>query len=231
MRTRITEAIGTIPADDWNALLADRNPFLRHQYIGAIEESGCATAETGWLPCHVLCESDEGALIGALPLYLKNNSQGEFVFDFAWANAYHQAGLPYYPKLVCAVPFTPATGRRMLVNPAASEIESKAIRNELMETSLRLAHDNDASSLHVLFPEADETQMLEGYDLMLRKDCQFHWHNREYADFDEFLGTFTSSKRKKTRRERRRITESGIHFETRHGNENDAQLWDQIIPH
>jgi predicted N-acyltransferase len=230
MRTRITEAIGTIPTDDWNALLADRNPFLRHEFLGAIEASGCASPETGWLPCHVLCESDEGALLGALPLYLKNNSQGEFVFDFAWANAYHQAGLPYYPKLVCAVPFTPATGRRLLVNPAAGADDSKAIRNALMETALQLARDNDASSLHVLFPEAEEIQALEDHDLMLRKDCQFHWHNRDYADFDEFLGTFTSSKRKKTRRERRRITESGIHFETRHGNEIDAELWEQIIP-
>ena len=228
MRTRVSESIRTILPDEWNALLPDENPFLRHEFLAALEESGCASEDTGWLPCPILCESAAGKLLGAIPLYLKNNSQGEFVFDFAWANAYQQAGLHYYPKLVAAVPFTPATGPRLLIHPDADE--SDQIRTALIKAAIQLAEDNHASSLHVLFPQEAETEVLKAQGLLLRKDCQFHWQNRNYRNFDEFLATFTSSKRKKTRRERRRMEEHGVHFEVRHGDELDARDWDRIMP-
>jgi predicted N-acyltransferase len=228
MRTRVSESIQTILPEDWNGLLSDNNPFLRHEFLSALEESGCVSKDTGWLPCPILCESDSGELLGALPLYLKNNSQGEFVFDFAWASAYQQAGLSYYPKLVAAVPFTPATGPRLLVSPDVTEPDT--VRNALLAAAIELAGANNASSLHVLFPRENETALLQEQGLLLRKDCQFHWHNQNYPDFDAFLGTFTSSKRKKTRRERRRIRESGIHFEVRNGNELNADDWERIMP-
>jgi predicted N-acyltransferase len=230
MRTRISDATGSIAAHDWNALLADSNPFLRHEFLHALETSGCATQENGWQTCHVLCDNDAGQLIGALPLYLKTNSQGEFVFDFAWANAYQQAGLHYYPKLVSAVPFTPATGHRLLVDPQLDPATSAAVTRQLMQAAIQLARDTDASSLHVLFPSAAETDFLADQQLMLRKDCQFHWHNRNYSNFDEFLETFTASKRKKTKRERRRIAEHGIRFEIRNGSQLDQAHWEEIIP-
>jgi predicted N-acyltransferase len=228
MRIRVSETYSAIKPQDWNNLLADSNPFVRHEFLTAIEDSGCATPETGWQPCPVLCESAEGDLLGALPLYIKDHSQGEFVFDFAWASAYHQAGLNYYPKLVAAVPFTPATGARLLVNPGTPRGDE--IRRTLLTAAVEMTRANEASSLHILFPPEADTDLLSDQNLMLRRDCQFHWHNRDYEDFDEFLQTFTSAKRKKTRRERRRINEYGIRFEVRHGDELDSRDWDQIMP-
>jgi hypothetical protein len=228
MRIRISEAIQDIPAADWNGLLVDSNPFLRHEFLTALEESGCVSEATGWLPCPVLCEGDSGDLIGALPLYRKTNSHGEFVFDFAWANAYHQSGLQYYPKLVSAVPFTPATGPRLLVHPGHPE--PAAVQGELLKAAIGLTDANDASSLHILFLPETHRAILSEHKLMLRRDCQFHWHNQDYKDFNDFLQSFTASKRKKTRRERRRIAEAGIRFEIRCGDELSDTDWDAIFP-
>jgi predicted N-acyltransferase len=228
MRTRTIDAISSIERDSWNSLLADTNPFVRHEFLSALENSGSASIQNGWLPQHIVCETDDGALIGALPLYAKDNSYGEFVFDFSWANAYHQAGLNYYPKLVSAIPFTPAAGPRLLSKGSSSD--KTAINERLIAAAKTLAADQHASSLHLLFPEAEQTGMLENAGLMLRKDCQFHWRNRGYKDFDDFLAEFTSVKRKKTRRERRRIRESGIVFETRAGKDLDESLWREIMP-
>jgi predicted N-acyltransferase len=228
MEIRVRESISAIKPDAWNHLLGDKNPFLRHEFLLALEESGAATRETGWSPCHLACESDTGELLGALPLYLKNNSYGEFVFDFSWAAAYDQAGLNYYPKLVSAVPFTPVTGPRLLVKPGTPDASN--IRNSLIAGALNLATETEVSSFHVLFPDQDASETLQQAGLLLRKDCQFHWHNRDYTDFEDFLGGFTSSKRKKTRRERRRIREHGVRFETRHGGELDERDWAEIMP-
>ncbi len=227
MRTRVSESFGSIPSADWNSLLNDSNPFLRHEFLSSLEDSGCASPETGWAPCPVLCEDEAGRLVGALPLYLKNNSHGEFVFDFAWASAYQQAGMQYYPKLVAAVPFTPATGPRMLIADSAAR---ETIQPLLIDTARQLARANNASSLHILFPPEEEKDALASQNLMLRRDCQFHWQNNNYLDFEDFLGTFTSSKRKKTRRERRRMSENNIRFEILSGAELTADHWDQIMP-
>ncbi|MCP4090623.1 MAG: N-acetyltransferase [Gammaproteobacteria bacterium] len=228
MRTRVCESIQTVLPEDWNRLLSDNYPFMRHEFLSALEESGCASKDTGWLPYPILCESATGELLGAMPLYLKNNSQGEFVFDFAWARAYEQVGQHYYPKLVAAIPFTPATGPRLLVRPNTDSSDN--VRGALLSAAIELAVNINTSSLHVLFPLESETTILKNHGLLLRKDCQFHWQNRNYVDFAAFLDTFTSSKRKKTRRERRRIRDGGIHFEVRNGNELDAQDWERIMP-
>jgi predicted N-acyltransferase len=228
MQTRVIESISQIDPGCWNALLNDTNPFVRHEFLAALEETGCVRPENGWLPRHLICENADGQLIGALPLYLKSNSYGEFVFDFSWANAYQQAGLNYYPKLTAAIPFSPATGPRVLTSN--KHPDAVAIQQILVNAGIELTSSTNLSSLHVLFPDSSQIKLLESAGLLIRKDCQFHWHNDDYRNFDHFLERFTAVKRKKTRRERRRIEESGINFVTRRGAEIQDSDWAQIMP-
>jgi predicted N-acyltransferase len=222
MRIEVLDSISAIQPAEWNRLAGDAWPFLRHEFLAAAETTGCASPETGWRPRHlVLRPAQGGAATAVMPLYEKSHSWGEFVFDWAWAQAYHRAGLEYYPKLVSAVPFTPATSPRLL----ASDPDGRAA---LLEAALELARDAGHSSLHVLFPDERELEALGAAGLELRKDCQFHWHNRGYASFDEFLGTFSSAKRKKARRDRRRVAEQGIRFRRLSGRELDAALWRDV---
>ncbi len=221
-RTRFLESIADVDAPAWNALAGDAQPFLRHEFLLALEESGCATRRTGWTPRHLVIEDASGRPIGALPLYLKTHSRGEFVFDFSWANAYAQHGLSYYPKLLAAVPFTPVRGTRFLV-PAGSD--GDAMRQRLLQAATDHARAEEFSSFHVLFPSEADLAALAGAGLIQRRDCQFHWFNHGYGSFDEFLSTFTAEKRKKAKRERRRVAEAGIRFETRLAGDVDARLW------
>jgi len=225
MITRLLNRIDEVPADQWNALVASGNPFVRHEFLAALEHNACVGADSGWQPCHLTLSDESGRLRAALPLYRKLHSWGEFVFDFAWAQAYSRHGLDYYPKLLCAIPFTPATGERMLVGSGA---DAAALRSQLIDQALQYAADEGLSSLHVLFCASEQGQQLADRGLLLRRDCQFHWHNHGYADFDAFLQTFTAEKRKKARRERRRVAEAGIHFETLHGGQIDASAWRRI---
>jgi len=208
LRARILDSLEGVRAGDWNALDLAGRPFLRHEFLAEAERSGSATAGTGWSPAHVVVER-AGRLVGAMPLYRKDHSWGEFVFDFAWARAYEQHGLAYYPKLVAAVPFTPASGPRLLLHP---DSDAEAVRAALLDAARDHARAIGASSLHVLFPSAPDREWLAAQGLMSRLDCQFHWQNRGFRDFDDFLGTFTAEKRKKVRRERRRVQEAGIEF-------------------
>ncbi len=217
MQVAVQDSIGDIAADDWNALGLEGCPFLRHEFLLAAEESDCVAPQTGWTPRHLTVHDDDG-LRAAMPLYEKSHSWGEFVFDWAWANAYEQAGLDYYPKLVSAIPFTPAPSRRFLLRDA----EDAAAANGLLQAALALAGETLCSSLHILFPAHSDMAILEDAGLLLRNDCQFHWHNRGYATFDDFLAEFTSSKRKKARRDRRRVQENGISFRRIKGHEIDA---------
>jgi predicted N-acyltransferase len=223
MQVSVNDAIRDVAATEWNALGDDDCPFLRHEFLAAAEESGSVSAASGWRPRHLTVRQD-GRLLGAMPLYEKSHSWGEFVFDWAWARAYEQAGLSYYPKLVSAVPFTPAPGRRVLTDRESGREAAAA----LLSAAIDLARDGSCSSLHVLFPDQDELTRLEDAGLQLRKDCQFHWHNRDYADFDEFLATFSSAKRKKAKRDRRRVAEAGIRFRRLSGREIDADLWQTV---
>ena len=199
---------------EWNALPGAQLPFLRHEFLLAMEESGCATPETGWEANHILLTGRDGRLCGALPLYLKSHSWGEFVFDIAWADAYHRAGLRYYPRLVSAVPFTPATGPRLLADDAD-------VRASLVAAARRQMQALGVSSLHFLFPGERDRALLETTGLLPRLDCQFHWRNEDYASFEDFLASFKSEKRKKLRRERRRVSEAGIECRTLHGGDLD----------
>ena len=221
MQIEIAASISDFDAADWNALAGDHYPFLRHEFLSAAEFSGSASAKTGWLPRHLGLRDNRGRLLGAMPLYEKTHSWGEFVFDWSWAHAYEQAGLDYYPKLVSAVPFTPATSRRLL----AVESEHQQL---LAEAAREIALAEGLSSVHVQFPESGELKILQSAGLRLRKDCQFHWHNAGYRDFDAFLATFSSAKRKKVRRDRRRVTEQGITFRRIKGGDADGAVWRDV---
>lgn len=224
MTVRVVRSLADVDARQWNALVGRGAPFLRHEFLIALEQSGCATPETGWDAHHLLITDSRGNLAGAMPLYLKPHSWGEFVFDFAWAEAYQRAGLSYYPRLCCAVPFTPATGPRLLTLPA----DAASIRHELIAAARELARTLGVSSLHVLFPDAEDRVTFKGAGLMPRLDCQFHWHNAGYGSFDDFLAGFTAEKRKKLRRERRRVAEAGITHRTLHGDELDDALIETV---
>lgn len=216
-------SLTSVAPGEWNAL-AGGNPFLRHEFLIALERNGCVGPGTGWQPCPITATDGGGRLVGALPLYVKHDSRGEFVFDWSWADAYERAGGHYYPKLVASVPFTPATGPRLLTAPGADG-EAAA----LLEAAVELRDRLNASSLHFLFPEDREHRVLADAGFLPRKSCQFHWHNDGYADFDDFLSRFSSAKRKKARRERRRIAESDVSFEHRLGDELGEADWDAVF--
>ncbi len=221
MRFKVTDCIETIALEEWNALEGTDNPFLRYEFLSALEQHGCVGAHIGWLPRHLLAEDERGRLWGAVPMYLKYNSFGEFVFDWAWADAWERAGGRYYPKLVVAVPFSPVTGLRLLLRSGTREAESK----ELIQAAITLARKWDVSSLHWLFPSQNEAQQLEGCGLLLRQGYQFHWRNQNYCDFDDFLETLTAKRRKEIRRERRQVQQQGIEIKIICGNEASDSEW------
>jgi predicted N-acyltransferase len=221
---RVVRSLADVDAQQWNSLVGRGAPFLRHEFLLALELSGCATPATGWDAHHLLLTDTHGNLAGAMPLYLKHHSWGEFVFDFPWAAAYRRAGLSYYPRLCCAVPFTPARGPRLLT----LELDAASTRPALIEAARELVRSLGVSSLHVLFPDVEDKARFEAAGLMPRLDCQFHWHNSGYGGFDDFLAGFTAEKRKKLRRERRRVAEAGITHRTLHGGELDDSLIDTV---
>ena len=226
MQVRILQSIGSAAPAAWNALDPTGSPFLRHEFLTALEREGCVGRGKGWIGNHLVLEDDAGRIHGALPLYLKSHSWGEFVFDWSWAKAYAQAGLDYYPKLVSMTPFTPATGPRLLVAPGCDATE---VRRLLAAALVEHASAHAVSSAHVLFTTDAERDALEHANFIWRKDCQFHWHNRGYTGFDAFMATFRSDKRKKALRERRRIQEGGVHFRTLSGADMTPALWEVVF--
>jgi predicted N-acyltransferase len=222
MDVRVVDSIDAVPAAQWNALAGLDNPFLRHELISAFERTGCAVPKTGWRPQH-LAVYDGAHLVGAAPIYVKSHTYGEFVFDFAWAEAYRRAGLQYYPKLISAIPFSPVTGPRLLT---ADHPRREAIAGLLIDAAIELADRTGASSVHWLFPRADDMRILEGHGMLRRDGFQYHWLNPGYRDFDDFLSTFNAQKRKKTRRERRHVAEAGVTIEVLEGRAITAAHWD-----
>ncbi len=209
-----------IPAPAWNALIKDHNPLVRHEFLSAMEKHHCVGNTFGWLVRHIgIYEGDR--LIGAMPLYEKYNCLGEFVFDHSWAQAYEQMGMRYFPKLVSAIPYTPATGQRLISEPG----RETEIYPLLLEAVLELARQTGASSFHCLFPYGDEQAFLEQNRLFTRHDCQFHWHNRNYKDFEDFLSRLTSRKRKKIRQERSRVAASGARLRILDGYTASEKDW------
>ncbi len=216
------ESIAEIAAADWNRLAGSDAPFLRHEFLAAMEVHGCVGEAMGWIPRHLALRDANERLVAAAPCYLKANSYGEFVFDWAWADAYRRNGLSYYPKLVVASPYTPATGARVLTGDDEHRGEHA---RALISGAIRVAEEIGVSSLHWLFTAEDETLELEQQGLMRRVGCQFHWHNAGYQTFDDFLGDFTAEKRKKVKRERRRVEEAGVRIRQVRGDEASEAEW------
>ena len=218
--TRVLSSLQEVAAADWNALLAQQpqaTPFMRHEYLLALESSGSACAQTGWLARPVtLWQGDE--LVAACPLYLKGHSYGEYVFDWAWARAYEEHGLDYYPKAVIAVPFTPVPGARLLARSAA-------LRGQVLQAAQAWCAEQNLSSLHLLFPANADLAASDAAGLMRRQGVQFHWTNAGYADWESFLAQLTQEKRKKIRQERRRVHEAGVHFRWACGADISAADW------
>jgi uncharacterized protein len=202
---------------EWNALGTGSHPFMCHEFLAALERTHCVGPGTGWEPRY-LTLSDGRGLAAAAAAYVKTHSYGEFVFDFAWARGYERTGRRYYPKLTLAAPFTPATGPRLLVR---ADLDHGVYAARLLEQLEKHAVSHGYSSVHALFLDEPAHAACARRGWLLRRDCQFHWSNRGYASFEDYLATFTAEKRKKARRERRRVAEAGVRFETRFGGELD----------
>jgi hypothetical protein len=200
------DRVSSIASSEWDRLAGADCPFLRHAFLAGLEEFDCLDAH-GWTPCPITVRRG-GRLVGAAPLYLRTNSYGEFVFDWAWAEAFERAGGRYYPKLVSAIPFTPVRGARLLVDPDCPDPD--VIRRELAAAILEFCRRNDLSSYHCLFPETADADVLRQQGLLTRITCQFHWFNRGYRDFQDFLDCLTSKRRKQIRRERRAVQDAGV---------------------
>jgi predicted N-acyltransferase len=214
-------AIDEIPAADWNRLVDPDTPFLRHEFLAAMEHHGCVGQELGWIPRHIALR-EGGALVAAAPCYVKLNSYGELVFDWSWADAYRRQGMAYYPKLVVASPYTPANGPRILVAPGLDAVRHG---DALIQGATEVARQMGVSSLHWLFTTEEETDRLTAQGLMARMGCQFHWENRGYGRFDDLLGEFSAGKRKNVKRERRRVAEEGVTFRVLRGSEVEDREW------
>lgn len=227
---RIGGTAAEIGAAAWNACAnpegwPDPHPFTRYEFFAALEETGCASAATGWQPVHLVIERG-GDVRGILPLYLKDHSRGEYVFDWGWADAFERAGGEYYPKLQASVPFTPATGKRLLIAKGAPQEETA---NALLAAGAATVSELGASSLHVTFMTEPEWRAAGGLGFLLRNDQQFHWLNRGYASFEEFLGELSSSRRKNLRKERTAVREAGIEFDWLTGRDITEAGWDHFF--
>lgn len=220
---RVLERIAGIPATEWDACAGADDPFLSHAFLGALEEADCVSAETGWLPRHLAVDGPDGSVVAVSPLYVKGHSQGEYVFDWGWADAYERAGGRYYPKLQCAVPFTPVPGRRLLARPGAASADAQ---RALLAAMVTLANRHRLSSIHVTFAEEAAGDLFADGDWLVRHGMQFHWLNRGYRDFSEFLSTLMSRKRKQIAKERRRVAEAGIRTPILTGAEIKPHHWD-----
>lgn len=223
-KPRIANSLADVSALQWNGLLGeDSGPFLKYEFLQALESCGCVGEDTGWQVAHILIEDKQSRLIAAMPLYLKSHSYGEFVFDWAWAEAYAQHGLSYYPKALCAIPFTPVRGTRCLVG---NESESGQLQQALLETLKTLVTQNQFSSAHILFPDPSELPKIQEQGFMLRDSVQFHWHNAQYKNFEEFLSHLTMKRRKNIRRERAQVGGMGIEYRHIPGVESTSHDWE-----
>jgi predicted N-acyltransferase len=222
LKAELIGSITDLPPAEWDALDPTGHPFLRHAFLESLEGTGCVGGDSGWDPQHLVIRDDRGTVVAAVPQYLKAHSWGEFIFDMSWAQGYARSGLEYYPKLLSAVPFTPVTGPRLLVRP---DLEKDGLRDSLAELLIEAARTTGASGAHVNFTVDADQSALERAGFMRRHDCRFLWRNAGYRDFDDFLERFRADKRKKARRERRRVAESGVAFRTLRGEDLDAALW------
>ncbi len=224
---KVAQGLGAVDAAQWDACAnpagEPANPFLSHAFLHSLEESGSATRRTGWMPYHLLFEDAAGELAGCMPMYLKSHSRGEYVFDHGWADAFERAGGSYYPKLQVAVPFTPATGPRLLTKPGPGR---DAAEDQLLAGALEVARRTGVSSLHFTFLPERQWERLGAHGLLQRTDQQFHWENQGYKTFDDFLADLSSRKRKMIRKERSRALENDVSVEWVTGADLTEAHWD-----
>ena len=228
----ILTSIRDVSTEAWDACIDGSYPFAKHAFLSALETSNSANADTGWLGQHIIMKNTHDQVIGAAPMYLKNHSYGEYVFDHAWANAFEQAGGRYYPKLQMSIPFTPAAGPRILLNRTAilsGNLDEREVYKTLLSACISRCEQVGASSLHVTFPNKYQAQMMQNCGLMLRKGIQYHWENEGYNNFDDFLNSLTSRKRKQIRRERKEASASGLHINILSGDEIKEHHWDAFF--
>lgn len=226
---KVLGGLDDISAAAWDACAGSSNPFVGYTFLKALEDSGSVSAETGWLPRHIVLQNAAGEIEGCAPLYLKTHSYGEYVFDWGWADAYERAGGRYYPKLQCAVPFTPVPGPRLLVRGDLPSEHKDECRRLLAAGLIRVAEQLELSSVHITFCEEDlwSSDTGVGGDMYLQRlGQQFHWHNQGYADFDDFLSQLNSRKRKAIKKERRRVAETGLDIRVLRGDEIAPHYWD-----
>lgn len=222
LKARILNKAGDVDEKLWDRFAGTTHPFTRHGFITALEDSGSATAQSGWQPCHILLCDGEDNPCGLMPAYLKGHSYGEYVFDHSWANAYEQAGGRYYPKLQASIPFTPATGPRLLA-------ESDAHRHALLNAAQNLIEQNQFSGLHITFAQEEEAALMADHGLLIREGEQFHWRNRGYSSFDDFLNALSSRKRKAIKKERREALSANLNIEILVGREICEHHWDAFF--
>ncbi len=221
--------IAEISADAWDACAGTSDPFLSHSFFLALEESGSVSIDAGWQPQHLVLEDKNGEALAVMPLYLKNHSYGEYVFDWGWADAYHRAGGNYYPKLQAAVPFTPVTGRRLLVRQDLPADQQVGLRRALLSGLSQLARQLGVSSFHITFQNKEDWRLSGEMGLLQRTDRQFHWINDDFDSFEDFLGALSSRKRKTIRKERRAIAEKGVDILAITGPQIEERHWDAFF--
>ena len=222
MKSRIINSISEISEQNWNSCTNGINPFCSYGFLNALEKSGCTNETTGWLPQHIIAEDKSGTVVGVMPLYLKNHSQGEYVFDHAWASAFQNAGGHYYPKLQCSIPFSPVTGPRLMS-------ENAETKKFLLETAIYHAEQCGVSSLHFTFIEEGDIDVMTSHRLLHRQDQQYHWLNDGYWSFNEFLGALSSRKRKNISRERRGAILNDIEIELIQAHDINEHHWDHYF--
>lgn len=225
MNVQIISSLAEIKAEQWDALNTTRYPFLSYRFLRTLETERCVSPQSGWHPQHIVAYRN-GCLVGALPMYLKTHSWGEFVFDFAWAEAYQRSGLTYYPKLVIAVPFSPVTGPRLLTDPGTTNRHE--IASKMINTAIEQAKERKISSIHGLFLNPEDARIFLSAGFMERTSYQFHWNNQAYSSFEDYLSRFKSKQRKNIKRERRRIQEMGIELKMIEGDEITDDHWLQF---
>jgi len=224
VRIEIFEKFSDFTKLSWEKLSLGQNPCLSFDFIDNAEKTGCVSSETGWKPLHLGLFDSKKSLKAAVLLYEKTHSWGEFIFDFTWAQAYRDNQLPYYPKLISCIPFTPVTSNKILLRDPSD----KESATEIIKHAINLTNEKNYSSLHFHFIKSEELNLFKNCGLIKREDCQFHWFNHDYHSFDQFLMAMTSSKRKKIRRERRKIIEQNIYFKWRNGSEINKEKWKTI---
>ena len=224
MKAELVSSLAEVGKSEWDSLNASEHPFTSYDFLNSLEISNSVSSKTGWNPQHIIVKNEKGNIIGVSPNYLKMHSYGEYIFDHAWANAFENAGGQYYPKVLSAIPFTPATGPRVLINP--NNPDKDKIFELIINMFEMIVQNNNLSSAHLNFITDNLNKKLKNEKWIKRKGLQFHWHNKDYNSFDDFLSKLKSSKRKAIKKERKTILNNNLVIQKVTGNDLNEKIWD-----